>query len=223
MNFLNTTTGIADILINPVTRARAAYNLIKLAYKYNTVKRKKTIPDDIKTIAHFAAAAYEPSRPTNLYGFELDQEISTDEIAVYVSNDQVIISFRGTDNKTDIIVSDLQIAFSALNKNSSRVVSALKLTGEVVKKYPNYDYLLTGHSLGASIADLVGTITNIKTISFNIGAGIGIRSDCRTCTHHVIAGDPISNSVIGNLRGANIVVYDKQNKKLNAHTIRQFL
>ena len=223
MEFISSGLAVTNFLLNPFTRAKTAYNLTKLAWKYNTVKREKTVPNDIKIIAQFAEIAYSSSRPDELHGLKLDQELSTRETAIYANDQVLIISFRGTNNKSDIFTSDLQIALSTLDKNSSRVESSLKLTREVVKKYPGHSYLLTGHSLGGSICDIISSITGIPAHTFNLGSSVNTTSECKLCTHHVIAGDPISNSAIGNLRGAKIIVYNKQNKKLNAHTIRQFL
>jgi hypothetical protein len=210
-------------MLNPFTRTKTIYNLTKLAWKYNRIKQEKSVPNDIKIVAQFAEISYSHSRPDELHGLKLDQELSTRETAIYANDQIIIISFRGTDNKTDILVADLQIALSSLDQNSSRVKSALKLTREVMKKYLRYSYLLTGHSLGGSICDIVSSITGIPAHTFNIGASVNTRSECKLCIHHVIKSDPISNSAIGFLRDANIMVYDKQIKNLNPHTIKQFL
>ena len=223
MEFISSGLAVTNFLLNPFTRAKTAYNLTKLAWKYNTVKREKTVPNDIKIIAQFAEIAYSSSRPDELHGLKLDQELSTTETAIYANDQVLIISFRGTDNKSDILVSDLQIALSSLDQNSSRVKSSLKLTREVMEKYPGHSYLLTGHSLGGSIGDIVSSITGIPAHTFNIGSSVNTKSECKLCIHHVIKSDPVSNSAIGFLKGANIVVYDKQIKNLNPHTIKQFL
>jgi len=223
MDFVNSSSSVFNFLLNPFTRAKTVYNLTKLAWKYNRIKQEKSVPNDIKIIAQFAEIAYETTRPDDLHGLKLDQELSTTETAIYANDQVLIISFRGTDNKSDILVSDLQIALSSLDQNSSRVKSALKLTKEVMKKYLRYSYLLTGHSLGGSIGDIVSSITGIPAHTFNIGSSVNTKSECKLCIHHVIKSDPVSNSAIGFLKGANIVVYDKQIKNLNPHTIKQFL
>jgi len=70
--------------------------------------------------------------------------------AAYKKGDEIIIVFRGTDDKKDLI-EDVRIA---LSKGLKTDVYAHDFTNMVLKEYPNCKLIFTGHSLGGAYAQL---------------------------------------------------------------------
>lgn len=91
---------------------------------------------------------------------------------------ELIISYRGTDpfNPLDL-TADAQIAFGnpsaqLLNFPVGRFREAENKYLELKKQFPNAKITLTGHSLGARQALLIGEKYNVPTRAFNVGSSI---------------------------------------------------
>ncbi len=90
----------------------------------------------------------------------------TDGDGIY---DDVVIAYRGTDSPLDILVDDLQIALKQVPKQKNK---ALSFYNQVMKTEKgqlstNVNIVITGHSLGGALAQLVGAEKNVETITFN--------------------------------------------------------
>ncbi len=78
--------------------------------------------------------------------------------------DEIIIAFRGTD---DIIDYGNDSTMWLLRKLPDQAYNALVFYDKIKKKYPQTEILLTGHSLGGSLAQIVGAWRKVKACAFN--------------------------------------------------------
>lgn len=221
---IRNTRQFISAILSPTVGPQLISNLARAAYRYNTIRRQATVPPNIQQIATICSAAYiaRGQRPSQLLGAEYNKELSSDEIAVYVMDDQWIIAVRGTVTSAFDMVDDLAIAAGGLSADSTRVNDLLKVI-QKVKQAGARQIVLTGHSLAGAVCSIVTNITGIDSINFNIGSSpLGIGNISNRAQQHIISGDPISNTALGNMRGAQVVLYNIQKKHLNAHTIEQF-
>lgn len=84
--------------------------------------------------------------------------------SVYKRRDEIIIVFRGTDSPTDIINNDLNMLQKVIPQ---QMKDARKIYKDVRRAYPDCKIIFTGHSLGASEAQLMGAETGCETITFS--------------------------------------------------------
>ena len=84
----------------------------------------------------------------------------------------IVISFRGTEWTHPIdLRNDIAMARSRI---PAQTTEALKLYDKVAAEYPNAHIVLTGHSLGGSLAQIVGAIRD--TGNFNLIATFFLKS-----------------------------------------------
>lgn len=157
-----------------------------------------------KIFSHFASAAYHKN-PEAIYGYHLDKKLSTEHSQVWVKKDKVIVSFRGTANKSDL-KTDLKII--SLSRNDKRFKEAEELTKKLISMYGKKNISITGHSLGGTIGRYISSQTGIKNgVVFNAGASpfeikghVDKNVKLKTIINNL---DPISHSLIG---GKNVHV-----------------
>lgn len=84
---------------------------------------------------------------------------------VVKKGDDVVIVFRGTESLKDW-KQDSKMVF---NKHTDQFDSAQILYDEIKKipEYKNCRVILTGHSLGGSIAQIIGALNGVDTVTFN--------------------------------------------------------
>lgn len=157
--------------------------------------------------------------------------------SIYQNNDTITIAFTGTDSLHDIVASDTDMVCKI---TPSQLKDARKLYKEVKKKYPDCKIVLTGHSLGGSLAQILGAETGCETVTFSAyGAGnlYGRRSVyCNNITNYGNAQDPIFIANIDNQIGKTIVLnmqsdendfivkseQDSNNISLTSHFLESF-
>ena len=143
---------------------------------------------------------------------EIDPELSDGYSSVIVKQhtdrpNDVIISYRGTQNLTDLAVDATQIATGApLEKlgglNTGYFRLAQNKYNSVKDKYPNANITTTGHSLGGSLGYYIGKTNNVPSYIFNAGSSPfdavtdkGLtHTDRNVSTHFHVTGDLIGGS-----------------------------
>lgn len=81
----------------------------------------------------------------------------------FESDDEIIVSIRGTDGIIDIF-NDIQLLTKTQNQ---QYVSALKYLNTIIKNSNGKKITITGHSLGGSVAQLLGAAVGYKVVTFN--------------------------------------------------------
>ena len=110
-------------------------NWVKAAYEAtDKAKGGKTVDDSYKKLLHQEAKN----------GFEVFVQRSEEK-------GKIIISYRDTNEKMDLI-SDVQLAG---NKKPEQLENALNVYKKMIETYPNDEIIITGHSLGGSLTELV--------------------------------------------------------------------
>ena len=119
----------------------------------------------------------------------------------------IIISYRGTQNLTDLAVDAGQIAtgsplekLGGINKGYFRL--AQDKYDEVKATFPNANITTTGHSLGGSLAYYIGKRNDVNSYIFNAGSSpLDVITDTglshtlnNTSTHYHVVGDLIGGS-----------------------------
>lgn len=83
---------------------------------------------------------------------------------VLKKENNIIIAYRGSDDLQDWVGSNTNML---LKKPPKQAKNALNLYDQIHYEYPNCSIELTGHSLGGSLAQIVGATRNVKTVTFN--------------------------------------------------------
>lgn len=101
---------------------------------------------------------------------ERDNESTGFHAETFYKKGTVVISFRGTDDYKDLFENDfLQMG---RNKLPNQYVDAINYYNEIQKTFPSSKIVFTGHSLGGSLAQLMGNLTGNETVTFN-AYGVG--------------------------------------------------
>lgn len=147
----------------------------ELKFKLPPQENKTTPPfysfeNDIKLHEEFKQLnlnAYHPSEEPMPDGYEkLNYYYNKNDgfdSYVYKKDDKVVIVYRGTDDRADVL-DDLRMAF---RNYSSQFKDAQAVYEKVKQNHPNSKIYVTGHSLGGSLSQLVGTLNNIPAVTFN--------------------------------------------------------
>lgn len=100
-------------------------------------------------------------------GYSLEESVRNPQTGFYadvlVGEDDVIIAIRGTNDKDDLN-DDFAMARSRI---PAQTRDALDLYDKVKMEYPDKKIVLTGHSLGGSLAEIVGALNSELAVSFN--------------------------------------------------------
>jgi hypothetical protein len=177
-------------------------------------------PSKNKTYTTWQRAASEAykdaSNRSNVEDYRYLSEYSDTENAVYVnSSGDILFSVRGTANANDAATTWVPIAFSTL-KTTDRYKRDVELAERVMKRYPNADITFTGHSMGGSIATLLGGKYNANVVAFNPGVGLLNETDGspNSMITYKTYGDPVSNA-----RSETGTTYYLTSSSLNKHSI----
>lgn len=137
--------------------------------------------DDWKWNSVFAQIAYidKEARVSKFYGFEYDEKLSTDDIAIYRNPklNRIMVSFRGTElgdlGKSVVdVINDLFIATS-LERYSLRFRRSYDFVKKLQDENPKAKITLSSHSLGASISTYCGKrLPNVDVYAYGTGTGL---------------------------------------------------
>lgn len=205
-----------------------------LAHLLQNTKRTKEdkVSDEYLKYAIMSDAAYKASRQPYVYGLGVDKNWKLDrkltkrnnQVWVNESTKEIVVTYRGTKAARDFFT-DISIALGTQSL-TTRFKQSEEHFEDVVDKFgEEYRYVVTGHSLGGSLArhihhqyqDLVD-----ESHSFNPGQGLCVW-ECDQLEHehiHHIEGDPLS-MLSAQKRSKNTHVYNKSAD--NRHTIANFL
>ena len=102
---------------------------------------------------------------------EMDNENSGVHREAFYKDGKIAIAIRGTDEITnDFIKND--IGHLGLKKIPNQYADAHKYYQNIKKDFPNQEIVFTGHSLGGSLAQIMGNETGCETVTFN-AYGVG--------------------------------------------------
>ncbi len=96
---------------------------------------------------------------------DIKNEANGFQALVLQKGNDIVICYRGTEglNKKDL-GNDLEM-FRRMIPSQAR--NALDLYDEYRRDYPNYNITVIGHSLGGSLAQIVGTLRDVTAVTFN--------------------------------------------------------
>lgn len=132
---------------------------------------KLTLHEDCKILSQ---VVYKKDKQTNINGWEyVDKyfnQFSGYYSEIYKKNDKIILVIRGTELESGIkeakkdLRNDLNMG---LKKLPYQVTNAKEVYSKLVKKYGKENIIITGHSLGGSISEILGTEYGVETVTFN--------------------------------------------------------
>lgn len=213
--------------------------LIKTKKAKKKGENTNPLTDEQKKYAYLSDVAYKTggNRSREVYlrktvgdEYKIDRELSNKNHSVIHDGNKTYVSFRGTANASDI-ATDAALAFGAENK-TKRFRDSQNLLDSVIKKYGRENLVLTGHSLGGSIASTLGRKNDIEAHVFNPGSSINsvrselskqILGDDRTTKvyNYSTGSDPISWLARGS-SGNDEFIYVPPSG-LNTHGLSNFL
>ncbi len=87
--------------------------------------------------------------------------------AAYKNGNKVIISFRGTNDNADLLISDLGIVLDNIPLVSFMNAQKFYLQVQEYFKDEDVEIEFTGHSLGGAIAQYVASLKHVPAVTFN--------------------------------------------------------
>jgi len=133
---------------------------------------------------------YNKNKKKSMDGYVLDKQLSNHNNQIYYNkkDNKLLHNINGTNSISDVIT-DVYLAAGKL-KDTSRYKESHEKLRQAKEKYKINDAIVTGHSLGATIAGYISG-KNDNVITANKGATIGqkVRSNE---THHRTNGDLVS-------------------------------
>ena len=107
--------------------------------------------------------------PAGYRVIDFNENKNTGFYADVLSNgNDIIIAYRGTESGQDIR-NDVAMAKS---KIPAQAIDAIRIYDKVKREHPNSDIVVTGHSLGGSLAEIVSGIRGNLAVTFN-AYGVG--------------------------------------------------
>jgi hypothetical protein len=169
--------------------------------------------DDIT--AQLSQEAYETERKRQVGSYLFDDDISTDETAVYhdPQENKTIIASRGTVVGAKDLLADVGVATGTNIGYGSRFKRTQNTFDAAKSKYKDSQLSATGHSLGGTLSASLAAANDIPATTYNRGAGLPRLSDlkcklpsrfrpryCDKITNNRIQGDGVS--IAGRLFGS---------------------
>jgi len=127
---------------------------------------------------------------------------------VFYKDGQIAIVYRGSNDVKDWLGSDLAMG---VDIQLVQKVDAQNFYEKIKKEYPNQKIILTGHSLGGSLAQIVGSETGAQTVTFNAYGTRGIKYNAKyidNITNYGNAHDLVYMSNLDNQVGNAYVLND---------------
>ena len=149
-----------DIPQKPHTNCKCRVNKIQFADRKNDT-------DYHEILKQAAIYAYHGKDAEIPEGYSLAESVSNPQTGFYadvlVGEDDVIIAIRGTNDGGDLN-DDVAMTRSRIPEQTR---DALDLYNRVKKEYPDKNITSTGHSLGGTLAEIVGALNGELAVGFN--------------------------------------------------------
>lgn len=149
-----------DIPQKPHPNCKCRVNKIQFADRKNDT-------DYHEILRQAAIYAYHGKDAEIPEGYSLEESVRNVETGFYadvlVGEDNVIIAIRGTNDGGDLN-DDVAMVRSRIPEQTR---DALDLYNRVKKEYPDKNIISTGHSLGGSLAEIVGALNGELAVGFN--------------------------------------------------------
>ena len=174
----------------------------------------------LKTLSGYVYRDKNSTKPAGWIDITTSENKKTGFYAqTFYKDNTVVISFRGTTLSKGInearkdIDNDINMAKDCL---PAQTVDAEKFYQETKDAFPNQNIILTGHSLGGSLAQIDGSETEAQTVTFNAFGTGGIIQDPKytdNITNYGNPNDPVFLSNVDNQIGNTYLtnVSDNQN------------
>ena len=123
--------------------------------------------------------------------------------AAYRNGNKVIISFRGTDDPADLLISDRRILEGKIPDKELKYAETFYAGVQEYFKDEDVEIEFTGHSLGGAIAQLMGGLHGNKTVTFNAPGMLTMMDQigCSTTAEYEnITNYAVLNDYVGNFR-----------------------
>lgn len=145
----------------------------------------------------------------------------------FYKNDKVVISFRGTDQIYEDLIKEDILKLGTKNL-PSQYVDAHNFYLKTKSNFPNKKIVFTGHSLGGSLAQLMGAETGKEAVTFNAyGVGDLIQKDNIKSTNIRNYGnvdDTVFNLNLRNQLGENYIIgYSKDSEYITKSSTGNYL
>lgn len=129
----------------------------------------------------------------------LDDDKTGLRVVAYKKKKDIFVAYCGTNDRKDF-VSDMQMAKGQVPE---QLEAGFDFYNKIVEENPNHNVMVTGHSLGGSLAELVACKSKDTTaVTFNSFGVENIIKDKpqtefrnnKNVYNYIIEGDPVSNS-----------------------------
>lgn len=158
--------------------------------------------NDLKQLSAYVYRDGNTEKPAGWISIKSEQDKKTGFYAEsFYKDGQVAVVYRGSDDTADWLKNNREMG---LDIEPAQKVDAEKFYQETKDAFPNQAIVVTGHSLGGSLAQIVGSETGAQTVTFNAyGTGGIIQNPTYTdnITNYGNQNDPIFRSNVDNQIG----------------------
>lgn len=172
------------------------------------------LDNQLKTLSGYVYKAKDATKPKDWIDVKSSENKKTGFYAeAFFKGNDIVIAYRGTDTDRgiaepakDVLKSDIPMGTSFL---PSQTVDARNFYEQIKNDFPNQNIILTGHSLGGSLAQIVGSETGEKTVTFEAyGIKNALDPDAKfsdNITNYGNANDPVFMANVDNQIGKTFV------------------
>ena len=158
---------------------------------------------NLNRYSQISQQSYQPE-PQNFDKFTFNKDISTPEIAVFDSENEVAIGLRGTQSFSDSLT-DVFVTLGDYSENGRLGKRVLEVQNQINKIKNNNIHKkkisVSGHSLGGSIAGQIGIDNpDLDIYTFNRGTGINPFPAIKNSIYNNVFGDSKVRTNIKNYR-----------------------
>lgn len=204
---------------------------------YQTLSQRGIIGDSqlVEDCGNLAGKAYGGDKPYNGWNIATDangQSLTTNldngfHAKAYQKDGKVVIAFRGSDD-----VGDLTSDFAMMaGRTPEQLDNAVAFVERVRQQFPDAQIIVTGHSLGGSLTEMVSSkFDDVVGFTFDavgtkgiVDATGGALRDNHNTVNYIVHGDVLSNADAH--VGQTVVVSNisKGNERLSPHAIGNFM